>query len=109
MSAYFRYETTSSDESSSNESSSTESDDECEEEESFNEESEVIHKEVASGDVGVSEPLNNAKEDEKETEKVEIRERYIAFHTYPFRPAGHWSTKIWCTGNKECIPLASAT
>ncbi|CAI9574278.1 unnamed protein product, partial [Staurois parvus] len=70
------YETTSSDESSSDESSSTESDDECEGEESFNEESEVIHKEVGSGDVGVSEPLSNAEKDEKETEKVEIRERY---------------------------------
>lgn len=70
------YETTSSDESSSDESSSTESDDECEGEESFNEESEVIHKEVGSGDVGVSEPLSNVEKDEKETEKVEIRERY---------------------------------
>ncbi|XP_072260297.1 KN motif and ankyrin repeat domain-containing protein 1 isoform X2 [Pyxicephalus adspersus] len=70
------YETTSSDESSSDESSSTESDDECEEEENFNEESEVIHKEVASGDVGIPEPLSNAEKDERETEKVEIRERY---------------------------------
>ncbi|XP_018414977.1 PREDICTED: KN motif and ankyrin repeat domain-containing protein 1 [Nanorana parkeri] len=70
------YETTSSDDSSSDESSSTESDDECEEEEVFNEESEVIHKEVESGDAGVSEPLRNAEKDESETEKVEIRERY---------------------------------
>ncbi|XP_068091994.1 KN motif and ankyrin repeat domain-containing protein 1 [Hyperolius riggenbachi] len=70
------YETTSSDESSSDESSSTESDDECEEEESFNEESEVIHKDVASGDIGVSESLSVAEKDERDTEKVDIRERY---------------------------------
>ncbi|XP_053322250.1 KN motif and ankyrin repeat domain-containing protein 1 [Spea bombifrons] len=72
------YETTSSDESSSEESSSTESDDE---EEIFNEESEEIYYGVASGRKGVvGSPSNKEKNDknfeEKEPEKVEIRERY---------------------------------
>ncbi|XP_040273044.1 KN motif and ankyrin repeat domain-containing protein 1 isoform X1 [Bufo bufo] len=66
------YETTSSDESSSNESSSTESDDECEEE-VFNEDSEVLKQGMASEQTEVPEPVGDA---EKETEKVEIRERY---------------------------------
>ncbi|XP_056378802.1 KN motif and ankyrin repeat domain-containing protein 1 [Hyla sarda] len=66
------YETTSSDESSSDESSSTESDDECEEEESFTADSEGIKQGVASGQTEVPE-ISDA---EKETEKVEIRERY---------------------------------
>ncbi|XP_075064833.1 KN motif and ankyrin repeat domain-containing protein 1 isoform X1 [Mixophyes fleayi] len=70
------YETTSSDESSSDESSSTESDDECDEEESFNEDSEVIHKGVASGSIGVSESLSETEKVEKEMDKVEIRQRY---------------------------------
>ncbi|XP_063770004.1 KN motif and ankyrin repeat domain-containing protein 1 [Pseudophryne corroboree] len=70
------YETTSSDESSSEESSSTESDDECEEEESFNEDSEVIHKGVASGHTEASESLSDTEKDDKETHKVEIRQRY---------------------------------
>ncbi|KAM4051070.1 KN motif and ankyrin repeat domain-containing protein 1 isoform 2-T3 [Anomaloglossus baeobatrachus] len=67
------YETTSSDESSSDGSSSTDSDDEREEEESFNEGSEVIKQVIASGQTEVTEPKSDT---EKETEKVEIRERY---------------------------------
>ncbi|KAM3937655.1 KN motif and ankyrin repeat domain-containing protein 1 isoform 2-T3 [Leptodactylus fuscus] len=67
------YESTSSDESSSDESSSTESDDECEEEESVNEECKAIKHSIASGQTEVPEAISDA---EKETEKVEIRERY---------------------------------
>ncbi|XP_073410227.1 KN motif and ankyrin repeat domain-containing protein 1 [Dendrobates tinctorius] len=67
------YETTSSDESSSDGSSSTESDDEREEEEILNEHSEVIKQVVASGQTEGTEPKSDSV---KETEKVEIRERY---------------------------------
>uniref|UniRef100_A0A8C5P5W4 KN motif and ankyrin repeat domains 1 n=1 Tax=Leptobrachium leishanense TaxID=445787 RepID=A0A8C5P5W4_9ANUR len=72
------YETTSSDESSSDESSSTESDDEGEEEEVFNEDSAEIFCGVASGQkefVG-DEEKSQKEQEEKDPEKMEIRERY---------------------------------
>ncbi|NP_001086469.1 KN motif and ankyrin repeat domains 1 L homeolog [Xenopus laevis] len=70
------YETTSSDESSSDDSSSSESDDECEDEESFNEESGELYQGVASVTPGSPSNLEEKQVDEKEPEKVEIRERY---------------------------------
>ncbi|XP_063311146.1 KN motif and ankyrin repeat domain-containing protein 1 [Pelobates fuscus] len=72
------YETTSSDESSSDESSSTESDDEGEEEEVFNEDSAEIYSGIASRqkDFTGEEEKNQKDVEEKEPEKVEIRERY---------------------------------
>ncbi|NP_001122112.1 KN motif and ankyrin repeat domain-containing protein 1 [Xenopus tropicalis] len=70
------YETTSSDESSSDDSSSSESDDECEEEESFNEESGELYHGVASAIPGSPSNLEEKQLNEKEPEKVEIRERY---------------------------------
>ncbi|XP_053558514.1 KN motif and ankyrin repeat domain-containing protein 1 isoform X2 [Bombina bombina] len=74
------YETTSSDDSSSDESSSTESDDECEKDETFNE-SDEIYPGVVRGQQEVPESPSDAEKEqmqvtEKETDKVEIRERY---------------------------------
>ncbi|OCT97850.1 hypothetical protein XELAEV_18010082mg [Xenopus laevis] len=70
------YETTSSDESSSDDSSSSESDDECEEEESFNEESGDLYHGVVCVTPGSPSNLEEKQVNEKEPEKVEIRERY---------------------------------